>query len=547
MKASEEISLPQLPSEIVKNARKTRLDAFAVALEGWRRGLKLKWYTKDSEHYKDMIIFGVNPPGRLFSLSSEKRTHYFFRTRGDKVSNEAVEIGSEKDDTKVWLEKAGVAVPLGKGFSEEATDEKILEYGKSLQYPLVLKPTNASLGNGVVTNIQDDIAFLKAINYVRNELGYPDVVVEQHVKGKEYRVYVVDGKVVAAYNRVPANIFGDGIHNIEELIELKNMERKKNSRLNSCLIEMDVEILEFIQSAGYTLQSVPKKGEQIFLRQKTNVSSGGDPIDVTDTMPEEYKQIAIDALKAIPGFYHGGVDIIVNENRNIDAPAVVIELNPTAQIGGALYPLRGKSRNIPGAIIDYYFPETKGIDTSKSKIYFNLINVLEPLENRTAIEVEVTDAPQGNLIARRFIVSGDVQRQRYHQWLKNHALNKNLHGYINNMVFDEIEIVVAGTDRKEIANFKQLITGYPQGSKVNHIKEEKFDEHVTVGFEIAEKYSLSSVKSVQHTLRKMEKDIINLTRQKNRLEKRNRYIEESTSWKFTLPLRKIGSLVKRKV
>src|SRR5690625_4809375 len=84
------VSLPQLPNEIVVNARRTRLDSFAVALEGWRRGLKLKWYTKDSDHFQDMIIFGVNPPGRLFSLSSADRTHYFFRTRCDIVTNEAV-------------------------------------------------------------------------------------------------------------------------------------------------------------------------------------------------------------------------------------------------------------------------------------------------------------------------------------------------------------------------------------------------------------------------------------------------------------------------
>src|SRR5699024_1462775 len=100
MKNITGISLPHLTENIVKNARKTRLDAFAVALEGWRRGLKLKWYTKDSPHFDNMIIFGVNPPGRLFSLSSDNSTHYFFRTRGDKVTNKAVEIGSEKGDTK---------------------------------------------------------------------------------------------------------------------------------------------------------------------------------------------------------------------------------------------------------------------------------------------------------------------------------------------------------------------------------------------------------------------------------------------------------------
>ncbi|WP_163969615.1 acylphosphatase [Oceanobacillus halotolerans] len=546
MKEEQGISLPQLPNEIVKNARKTRLDAFAIALEGWRRGLTLKWYTRDSEHFQDMVIFGVNPPGRLFSLSSDQRTHYFFRTRGDKVTNEAVEIGSEKDDTKVWLDKAGVPVPLGKGFEAEATDEEIINYSKELDFPLVLKPTNASLGNGVVTNIKNEQEFKKAIQYVRHELEYPEVVVEQYVEGKEYRVYVIEDEVIAAYNRVPANIIGDGNHTIEELIDLKNYERRKNARLNSCLIEMDKEILEFIQSAGYSLESVPKKGEVIYLRQKTNISSGGDPIDVTDTLPDEFKQIAIDAVKAVPGLYHGGVDIIVNENRtSLKAPGVVIELNPTAQIGGILYPLKGKARNIPGAIIDYYFPETKGIETANSSVYFDMTNVLEPLESRSAIEVEVMPAPKGKMYAKRYVVRGTVQRQSYHRWLKKQAQDRHLHGHVKNMVFDEIEIIVAGTDKVAIDEFKGMISQYANNSGVKEIEEEDWEEPVTVGFDIAELYNTSSPKSMQHALRKMERDLKLMTKQKNRMEKDNRQIMESSSWKVAKPIRVVGDLVKK--
>src|SRR5699024_374961 len=101
----------------------TRLDAFAVALEGWRRGLQLKWYTKDSKHFDDMIVFSVNPPGRLFSLSSKARTHYFFRTIVDKLTNEAVINGSEKGITKKMVYEAGGPVQKGKGFDEEAKEE----------------------------------------------------------------------------------------------------------------------------------------------------------------------------------------------------------------------------------------------------------------------------------------------------------------------------------------------------------------------------------------------------------------------------------------
>ncbi|WP_042143742.1 acylphosphatase [Paucisalibacillus sp. EB02] len=546
MKEEQGISLPQLPNEIVVHAQKTRLDAFAIALEGWRRGLKLKWYTRDSEYYKDMIIFGVNPPGRLYSLSSDKRTHFFFRSRGDKVTNQAVEIGSEKDDTKIWLEKAGVPVPLGKGFDEDTTDEEIINYSKTIPYPQVLKPTNASLGNGVVTNIRNESSFIKALKYVREELGYPEVIVEQHVAGKEYRVYVVDDKVIAAYNRVPANIKGDGVHTIEELIELKNIERRRNARLKSCLIEMDKEILEFVQEAGYTMQDIPEKGQLLYLREKTNVSSGGDPIDVTDTMPDEIKQIAIDSLKAVPGLYHGGVDIIVNEDKSIKDPAVVIELNPTAQIGGALYPLRGKARNIPAAIIDYYFPETKGMDTTNSKVYFDMSTVLEPLENRSALEVEVAPAPMGDFFAKRYVVSGDVQRHSFHLWLKKQALDNGLHGYVKNMVFDEIEIVVGGTDKSKVNEFRTLIEQY-KNIHIKKIKEEIWREPVIVGFEIAEKYNTSSLRSVQYALRKMDKDLKQMMKQKNRLEKDNSHILNSTSWKVMAPARAIGHMVKNVV
>lgn len=539
MKDIRGVSLPQLPNEVVKNARKTRLDAFAVALEGWRRGLKLKWYTKDSEHFENMIIFGVNPPGRLFSLSTEERTHYFFRTRGDKVTNEAVELVDDKGITKDVLAKCNVPVPKGKGFPEEATDEEIIAFSKTIEFPIVFKPTNASLGDGVVTNINSNEEFLDALHYVRHDLEYGEVIVEQHVHGPEYRLYVVDDEVVAAYNRIPANITGDGIHTIEELIDMKNFERRQNARLNSCLIHIDIEILEFIEKKGYDKTSIPPKGEYILLREKTNVSSGGDPLDVTDEISSDIKKIAVDTVKAIPGLHHAGVDIIINENKYLKDPAYVLEINATAQIGGILYPLRGKARNIPGAIIDYYFPETKGIDTSMSKVYFDMSTVLEPMESRAALEVEVAPAPMGKLYARKYTVNGNVQKESYHRWLKQQALDCGLHGYVKNKVYDEIEVVVAGTDKEIVENFKDILNQYPRGSQVKRVRTEFYGDPVTVGFEIMEMYGGTGIRSVRHSLKKAEKEFIRLTRQKDRLEKDINHILNSTSWNVSEPLRKL--------
>ena len=532
------ITLPHLTNEIVVAARKTKLCAYSVALEGWRRGLKLKWYTIDSGKFDNMITFGVNPPGRLFSLSSEEKTHFFFRTRGDKVSNQAVEIGADKEETKKWLSKSGVPVPQGGRFQEEQTDEEIVQFASTIDYPLVLKPTSGSLGNGVITNIKTEVALRKALKYVRIDLEYPDVIIEQFIPGEEYRVYVIENEVIAAYNRLPANITGDGVHTVEQLIELKNLQRKKNARLHSCLIELDQEVEEFVESSGYTLQSVPEKGEKLLLREKTNVSAGGDPVDVTDELPEAIKQIAINAVKAIPDLFHCGVDIIVDPNKPVEESGVVIELNPTAQIGGILFPTKGKARDIPGALIDYYFPETKGKEID-SRMFFDLNSVLEPLQSRSAVEVEVSPAPQGKIYAKKYVLKGNVKRQSFHQWIKIEALDRGLIGYVNNYISGDIEVIVAGPNREEVNMFKNVLRTKPDKAKVKRIYEESWNYPVKVGFEINEGFNVTSLAS---TIRKMEKELKRAQKEKRRLDKEISKIKTSRSWKVISPLRKIEDL-----
>ncbi|SFM27224.1 D-alanine-D-alanine ligase [Gracilibacillus orientalis] len=544
MKNNEAISLPHLTNEIVRGARKTKLCAYAVALEGWRRGLTLKWYTIDSGKFDDMITFGVNPPGRLFSLSSGEKTHHFFRTRGDKVSDEAVEIGSDKNETKHWLANAGVPVPAGEEFLEDTGEEAIIAYGEKIGYPLVLKPTNGSLGNGVITNIKNSSELKKAIHYVRGTLGYGDIIVEQYMPGEEYRVYVVEDKVVAAYNRLPANIIGDDEHTIEELIHLKNEQRRKNARLFSCLIDIDQETLEFIEGSGYQLDSIPKKDEKILLMEKTNVSAGGDPVDVTDEIPEEFKEIAINAVHAIPGLYHGGVDIIVDLNKPIDQAAVVIELNPTAQIGGILFPMKGRARDIPSAIVDYYFPETKDIKTDREKIYFDFNTVLAPLQNRSAEEVEVAPALVGEIYQKRYVAVGKVNRIRYHRYIKHAAIDLNLSGYITTLTENEIEIIVSGTDKSVINKFKQVISNVDNIAEVKKVTEENFYQPVRIGFEISEEMESISTKNINTVIKKYEREIHKMRKDKRRLEKENIKIKISRSWRYTEFLRKLEKKTK---
>lgn len=529
--------LPHLTPEIVSEIENNYLDAYVVALEGWRRGLTLRWHVKDSEKFSEMKTWFVDEPGQLYSLHSEKRSHYFFRTRGDKVTNEAVELGMDKDKTKRILAEKGIPVPEGRQFTEEATEDEIVNYANELGYPIVIKPKDGSFGRGVIANITTDLECKHALDYVRNELNEKNLIVEKYIDGKDYRLYVVDDQVVGAILRIPPNIMGDGINSIDALIDIKNEERKLNPRLAKTLIKIDKELVDYIGRNGYTLQSIPGKGDMVYLNDKCNISIGGDPIDVLDELSEETKQLAVNALRAIPGLVHGAVDLMVETDDDGNEKGYVIELNPTAQIGGILFPLKGKSRDIPKAIIDYYFPETKDVETDKEKIYFDYYDVLEPLISRQGVISTVSPAPVGKIYMKKYIAYGDVQDYGYHQGLRKQAFERNLHGHIENVGEDAIEIIVAGLDLDMLEDFKHGITEDEVRASVNEIQVSDYDGFVKVGFD-----SQANFKTLAEEINVLREELLEQNKQIKKLEIERRKYHRSFYWKITAPIRLLGAI-----
>lgn len=529
--------MPHLSNEIVSNAHGNLLDAYAVALEGWRRGLTLRWHVKDSEKFKEMETWYVDRPGQLFSLSLKDKTHYFFRTRGDKVTNEAVRIGKDKEQTKQYLRAGEVPIPEGKEFDENDTKESIIDFASKLGFPVVVKPTDGSFGRGVISNITSPGELDYSIDYVRDELNIKKIIVEQYIPGKDYRLYVVGDQVVGAIHRIPPNITGNGENTIKQLIEMKNNERELNPRLVSCPIIINDELLHFINRKGYTLETIPDKDELIYLNEKSNISLGGDPIDVLDTLNENTREIAINALKAIPGLSHGAVDLIVHESSG---KPYVIELNPTSQIGGILYPIKGKSRDIPAAIIDYYFPSTKDMELDKTKTYFDFHDVLDPLQSRDAAVTTVTPSPMGRIYSKKYIVSGDVQDIGYHRGLRKQAFERYLHGYVMNIDNGDIEIVVAGTDPEMVKDFKNGIYADEERAQVVEIQEEVYEEPIKVGFEIK-----ADLKRQKEELKLLKQELEVTELEMKRAEVERRKYHNSLSWKIAIPVRLIGAIVKR--
>jgi D-alanine-D-alanine ligase-like ATP-grasp enzyme/acylphosphatase len=529
--------LPHLTDAIPTVAYSDNLSMYTIALEGWRRGLTLKFYSV----YKNVDRLKIR-----YSLSYQGREHQFSHSLGDKISEESIQVCKSKELTKQALTKAGVPVPKGRNFSAEDDIEEMLVYAKTIEFPLVAKPTNGSLGRGVFVNIQDIESLKKTLVYIREELKYDDIIVEQHVQGKECRIYVIEDQVIGAANRIPANIIGDGTSTVKELIELKNKQRKKNPSLSKRLIKIDDEALRLIEEAGHTLESVPKEGEQIFLREKSNLSAGGDPVDFTPYLTTRTKAIAVNAAKAV-GLAHCGLDMMIDTKKNT---GVVIEVNSRAHIGSLMFPERGEARDVPKAIIDYYFPET--INADIQNVYFNYKTIVSLLKSGVVGEFIVPPAPREKLYKKSYRVSGTVQGVGYRRWVQRKAISMKLHGFAENLKNNSVLVVIAGK-KEDIVEFDDFIhKESPSRAKVKRIKENEWVTAVNVGFEVLgetkskltvkleKELKLEKAKNQELILEKEE-----LEHKNNTIQRKYKRIEESLSWRITRPIRKLKIIATR--
>ena len=178
----------------------------------------------------------------------------------------------------------------------------------------------------------------------------------------EYRFFVLDNDVKAIMLRVPANVTGDGKHTVEELVAAKNSDplRGTNHRAPLELIQLnDLEKL-MLKEQGLTIYSVPEKEQIVYLRENSNVSTGGDSIDMTDVIDDSYKQIAIDAVAAL-GAKICGIDLIIPDKDVKGARDSltygIIEANFNPAMHMHVYPYAGQGRRLTMDVLKLLYPE----------------------------------------------------------------------------------------------------------------------------------------------------------------------------------------------
>lgn len=271
-------------------------------------------------------------------------------TKTTKDNYISVLLMENKVVTKKILKDKGINVPMGGEWYQ--LEDALCHLSDLKNKPIVIKPKSTNFGKGISifpegTKEEDlESAFKEAFKHDNT------VLVEEFIKGKEYRFLVIGEEVVGILHRVPANVVGDGVHTIKELVSLKNQDplRGKGYRRPLEKIHLDETARLFLKAQGLDLESILEEGRCIYLRENSNISTGGDSIDYTDLICDHFKQLAVEASHAV-GAKICGVDMMIENVADSKSSYAVIELNFNPAIHIHSYPYKGKERNIAHKIL----------------------------------------------------------------------------------------------------------------------------------------------------------------------------------------------------
>jgi glutamate--cysteine ligase len=255
--------------------------------------------------------------------------------------------------TKKILVEHGIRVPKGMEYTSPvlAKADFLIHQGR----PVVIKPnqTNFGLGITILKDNMDEETYRRAVDIA---FGHDStILVEEFIAGKEFRFFVIGDEVVGILHRVPANVTGDGRKTVSGLVGLKNLDplRGKGYRTPLEKIQLGEAEAMFLKQQNKDFDTVPAAGEVVYLRENSNISTGGDSIDFTDDIPDSYKQIAIRAAKAL-NVAITGLDMIIpdvsDEATNDNYAIIELNFNPAIHIH--CHPFRGKNRKLNERLMD---------------------------------------------------------------------------------------------------------------------------------------------------------------------------------------------------
>lgn len=274
-----------------------------------------------------------------------------------KTSSIAVDIACNKEQTKKMLDAASIPVASGGICVDEEDLEEVV---KKIGFPIVLKPLDGNHGKGASINVTNWEDAVEGLAYAKKYSHR--VIVERFITGFDFRVLIIDNKLVAAAKRVPANVIGNGKDTIQKLIDETNLDPRRGYGHENVLTQIDVDrdTLDLLEKLNYTLETIPRKEEIVYLKSTANLSTGGTSVDVTDMMHPE-NIFLCERISRVIGLDICGVDIMA---ENLTQPlkengGCILEVNAAPGFRMHLAPSEGLPRNVASPVIDMLYPPGK--------------------------------------------------------------------------------------------------------------------------------------------------------------------------------------------
>lgn len=321
----------------------------------------------------ETMRYNLGANGRLIIAEALRRNIPFTRARGGDMtallgyghrqqrlretllgsqSKIAADLSQNKRTANELLAIAGLPVPRQILVNNWDSAERA---AKQIGFPVVVKPVAGSQGNAVHVNIRD-LQTLKTSYSDAARNG--EVLVEQHVNGADYRILVVGGRMVAAAQRIPAFVVGDGKRTVRELIAEENRNpRRIDGYLPHflCKIKIDQDLLDHLSYQKLDLDQIAPQGLAIRLHSAANISSGGVARDATSRVHPDNRDMAIRATRVL-GLDMAGVDLLSPDiSRSYrEFGGAICEVNAIPGLRAHLS--ASSSPDVVGAIVDHLFP-----------------------------------------------------------------------------------------------------------------------------------------------------------------------------------------------
>ncbi|TLP79321.1 acylphosphatase [Nesterenkonia sphaerica] len=384
-------------------------------------------------------------------VSDTAGTQLPFRTTRWPLSGVvAASVARHKEATRILLKRAGVPVPEGRTF-HEGDHGLAVQYAQRIGFPVVLKPAEGSMGVGVTANIRSESELDTALEmFSKTAHGNNEFIVEKHINGGDYRIMVIGDHVAAAVERIPANVVGDGVQTVGQLIMEKNVARRANPHLGPLKIRWDAAAEYQLHKVGYGFDSVLPVGERVYLLSTNNLTQGGESIEILDDLHPSIQEACVKAVQAVPGMGYCGVDFLLEDHTKPleEQDAAICELNAMAALPVAEYPVYGTPRRL------------------SEQFVFECADAF-------GLQAQAQRAENLNL---RLTIRGGIKGVGYGRWFARRAARSGLVGWVKSTGEREAEARIYGPTAAAAAMVTVAILGPPKAApesvKAIHVQDD---------------------------------------------------------------------------